>query len=220
MGNIRNQISILGDSISTFQDFTPPGGVYYGPTFGSVTGVFTPEDTWWMKVIHALDGDLLVNNSWSGSTVTASGMLGACSPSRIRKLARDGVLPDIILIYTGLNDVSRYVPIEEFHQDYTSMLAQIRQAYPKAQVLCGTLIAGYLGDTPFEKLPFSAQRRRAYNETIRNAAQQTHCQLIDLAPFEQGYSSMDGLHPNGVGMEQLADFWLSAMGLNPEKKPD
>ena len=108
MANTQKLISVLGDSISTFDGYTPPGGVYYGPSFGSITGVYTPEDTWWMQVIRALDGALLANNSWSGSTVSMVGSLPACSPSRIRKLAAEGMTPDHILILAGLNDVNIY----------------------------------------------------------------------------------------------------------------
>ena len=92
-------ISVLGDSISTFQDYTPPSGVYYAPTFGSVTGVGSAADCWWMQVIQALGGQLLCNDSWSGSTVSIQcGAMPACSPSRILRLCRDGLVPDLVLI--------------------------------------------------------------------------------------------------------------------------
>ena len=70
MKTIPLRFSVLGDSISTFDGISPPGGVYYGPSFGDITGVRSPEDPWWMKVIRAMGGQLLANNSWSGSTVT------------------------------------------------------------------------------------------------------------------------------------------------------
>ena len=37
----QKYFSLLGDSISTFQDVTPPGGVYYAPAFGAITGTIT-----------------------------------------------------------------------------------------------------------------------------------------------------------------------------------
>ena len=32
--------------------------------------------------------------------------------------------------------------------------------------------------------------------------------LADIARLDRRYPSMDGLHPNGEGMKQLARFWL------------
>lgn len=210
-----NLISVLGDSISTFQGYTPPSGVYYAPTFGSVTGVGSAADCWWMKVIHALGGALLCNDSWSGSTVSVQGgAIPACSPSRIRRLSRDGLTPDQVLIYTGLNDVERRVPPEVFGADYRSMLRCLAETYPKARVTCGTLLAGYLGDSPFRQFAYFQARLEEYNQTIRAAAAAQGYAVADMAALGKEYASMDGLHPNGQGMEQLAALWLESVGLS------
>lgn len=214
MADSMKRFSILGDSISTFDGYTPPGGVYYGPSFGEITGVHSAEDTWWMKVIRALGGELLANNSWSGSTVASVGALAACSLSRIRKLAVDGVTPDHVLVFSGLNDVNQYVSPEVFAADYEKMLRQIREAYPRAAVTCGTLITGYLSNTPFTRsLALFRERLFPYNEGIRAAAAAAGCQVADLARLEESYPAMDGLHPNGAGMAQLATLWLRSLDL-------
>lgn len=212
VADTHKNFSLLGDSISTFQGFTPPGGVYYGPSFGSITGVYSVEDTWWMQVIRALGGQLLANNSWSGSAVSSAGSMSACSSSRIRKLAADGVTPDHVLVFSGLNDVNQYVPEGRFGADYELMLRRIREAYPQAAVTCGTLITGYLSNTPFHRqlTPFR-ERLIPYNAAIRRAAAAAGCQVADLARLDGRYPSMDGLHPNGEGMAQLAQLWLDAM---------
>lgn len=207
-------ISVLGDSISTFQDYTPPSGVYYAPTFGSVTGVGSAADCWWMQVIQALGGQLLCNDSWSGSTVSIQGgAMPACSPSRIRRLSKDGLTPNQILIYTGLNDVERHVPPEVFGADYHSMLRRIQESYPEAQVTCGTLLAGYLGDSPFRQFAYFRARLEEYNQAIRAAAAAHGYQVADMAALGKEYASMDGLHPNGQGMAQLAALWLESLEL-------
>ena len=203
--------SVLGDSISTFQGFTPPGGVYYAPSSGPVTGVSDVEDTWWMQVIRARGGVLLANNSWSGSTVAESGNLGAASLSRIRKLGPDGVRPDVVMIFTGLNDVGRYVPPEVFRSDYEKMLRRITELYPGAQVRCGTLTVGYIERPLFPRLSYFGQRLEEYNEAIRDAVSAAGAKLADLAALEESYESMDGLHPSGVGMKQVAGMWLRCL---------
>ena len=213
MAHSKKPISVLGDSISTFDGFTPPGGVYYGPSFGEITGVYSAEDTWWMQVIRALGGELLANNSWSGSTVSADGPLSACSPSRIRRLAVDGVSPAQILILAGLNDINQYIPPASFAADYALMLQRIHEAYPCAEVTCGTLITGYLHNTPFTRsLAIFRERLLPYNEGIRSAAAAIGCQVADLAKSDESYPAMDGLHPNGEGMAQLARLWLKSIG--------
>ena len=207
--------SILGDSVSTFQGYTPPGGVYYAPSSGPVTGVNTVGDTWWMRVIRARGGTLLANNSWSGSTVAESGNLGAASLSRIRKLSADGVSPDVVLVFTGLNDISRYVPLETFREDYETMLRRIRDLFPAAEIRCGTLVAGYIERPLFPKLSHFGKRMEEYNDAIREAAEAAGVRPADLAALngpEDAYESMDGLHPSGRGMEQVAALWLRCLG--------
>lgn len=67
----KKKFSILGDSISTLEGYNPHGyRVFHEGQTCQRTGVSRIENTWWGKVIHALDGELLVNNSWSGSRVT------------------------------------------------------------------------------------------------------------------------------------------------------
>ena len=206
--------SVLGDSVSTFQGYTPPGGVYYAPSSGPVTGVNTVEDTWWMRVIRAKGGTLLANNSWSGSTVAESGNLGAASLSRIRKLSPEGVCPDVVLVFTGLNDIGRYVPLETFRADYETMLRRIRDLSPAAGIWCGTLVAGYIERPLFPKLSHFGKRLEEYNNAIREAAAAAGVRLADLAALngpEDAYESMDGLHPSGTGMEQVAALWLRCL---------
>jgi len=207
-------ISVLGDSISTFDGISPPGGVYYGPSFGDITGVHTPEDTWWMQVIRAMGGTFLANNSWSGSTVSMVGSLPACTLSRIKKLAADGVEPDHILIFAGLNDVAFFAEPAAFAADYGLMLQRIKDTYPQAQVTCGTLVTGYLKDTPFtHQLGHIREKYLPYNQAILETAAQFGYQTADIASFNERFASMDGFHPNGEGMSQLADFWLKSVGL-------
>ena len=67
----EKKFSILGDSISTLQGYSEPDyAAFYDTAHKLKSGVLTPSDTWWGIVIERLDGELLVNNSISGSTVT------------------------------------------------------------------------------------------------------------------------------------------------------
>ena len=66
------------------------------------------EDTWWDKVIGFFGGELLVNNSWSGSRVTklpSSTTLfpSGCSDERTSALHINDVKPDVIIVISRLS---------------------------------------------------------------------------------------------------------------------
>lgn len=42
---------VLGDSISTYEGYTPASVVFYDSYFQRLTGVTSVNDTWWMQVI-------------------------------------------------------------------------------------------------------------------------------------------------------------------------
>ena len=212
MANPKLLFSVLGDSISTFEDCSATDGAYYTRAFSSYTGVTQPEETWWMQVIQKLGGTLLANDSWSGSTVSAEGVMPACSSSRVRRLGPGGTAPDHILVYTGLNDVNLYLPPEHFRQDYEIMLNRLKAAYPEAIISCGTLAMGYLDQPPFSPPLYFKKRAQEYNDLIREAVQAAGCTLVDLAASGEDYPTVDGLHPNKRGMARLAALWLAAMG--------
>ena len=105
-------ISIMGDSISTFESFNPDGYcVFYDAQMQYVNGLTSVNDTWWAQVIQALHGELCVNNSYSGSKVSGESFPSACSAERCGSLHTPQVSPDIILIYMGFNDFGNGVPI-------------------------------------------------------------------------------------------------------------
>ena len=202
--------SVLGDSISTFRGYTPAGGVFYGPENGGYTGIHTVEDTWWMRVIRGRNGQLLANDSWSGSTVSEEGPSPAVSPSRIRRLGREREAPDNILIFTGLNDWALYINVSHFEAEYRRMLRALREQWPHAVLHCGTFPGGHFPANP--GVPsMGAIRREGYNEAIRSAAREPGCRLADLAASGRTYETLDGIHPSGRGMEELAALWLECL---------
>lgn len=105
MAGDMKRFSVLGDSISTFEGCNPEGfDVFYENERRDATGVRLVEDTWWAQVIEQCDGELLCNGSFSGSMVEGAGFPAANSAERIAALAKDGVAPDEILVFIGIND--------------------------------------------------------------------------------------------------------------------
>ena len=70
-----NNILIFGDSYSTYEGYIPDGYATYYPSLD----VLTVDETWWMRYIKKINGNLIQNNSWSGSTICYTGYNGDCS---------------------------------------------------------------------------------------------------------------------------------------------
>lgn len=98
-------VSVMGDSMSTFEGYIPEGwNVFYTGENLEFTGVTTVEDTWWMQVIKGMGGEFLANASWSGSCVEGVGYPAGESRMRTNALQKNGVHPDAVLIFMGIND--------------------------------------------------------------------------------------------------------------------
>ena len=206
----RPYFSVVGDSISTFQAYSTVGAEHYAPDLAGASGVASVEDTWWMQVIRTLGGVYLSNISISGNTICTEGKMGGFPPQRLRQLTAEGKTPDHILLYAGLNDVMFYIPPAVFQAEYLQLLTNLKQAYPKAQVHCGTLILGEIPGT-VNSLRGIIQRAEPYNAIIRQAVAETGYHLVDLAALRGRYHALDAFHPNRDGMAQLAKLWLRAM---------
>ena len=208
---MKRLFSVYGDSISTFEGVTPDGwSIFYTGEQREATGVQTPADTWWMQVIRTLGGAYLSNISISGNTICTEGKMGGFPPRRLRQLTAEGKTPDHILLYAGLNDVMFYIPPAVFQAEYLQLLTNLKQAYPKAQVHCGTLILGEIPGT-VNSLQGIIQRAEPYNAIIRQAVAETGYHLVDLAALKKRYHALDAFHPDRNGMAQLAQLWLRAM---------
>lgn len=97
--------SIMGDSISTYEGCNPEGfDVFYEGERKDATGVRSVSDTWWARVIDHFGGRLLSNGSFSGSMVEGAGFPAGESRRRVDALAADGRMPDVIMVFMGIND--------------------------------------------------------------------------------------------------------------------
>ena len=104
----------MGDSYSTFEGYIPEGyPYYYNPEDGN-TDVRNVNETWWHKIISETKSDLILNNSWSGSTIGYTGYYGSdCSQTssfifRFRELLKNNFFIDndinTIFVFGGTND--------------------------------------------------------------------------------------------------------------------
>lgn len=227
----NKQFSILGDSISTLAGYNPRGyKVFYGGEKSEQSGVKVMNDTWWGKVIDYFGGELLVNNSWSGSRVTKLPSNEAlfpsgCSDERTSSLHIGNIKPDVIIVYLGTNDWAFGVKTgndtrilgeddnELFLWAYERMLRKLRNNYPDSEIWCCTLCETYVSARPNFKFPhkYAGIHIEEFNEIIRDVVRCNGCRLVDLYSYKMAYDSIDGSHPNNEGMNTIATMIINSM---------
>lgn len=212
------KISILGDSISTFNGYIPNGQ----PTYYPKPGMTNVEYTWWKKFMDATGTKLLKNDSWSGSTVTTNaGEPGAGCGVRATTLGN----PEIIIVYMGINDYGNNVDIgsydfktipsdtTKFKEAYALMLYKIQANSPNSQVFCCTLppTGGYPN---FPHQTGKGFLLKDFNDAIRDCCQYFGCEIIDLSSSGITYNNYkiyygengdSTTHPNQLGMNLIAN---------------
>lgn len=225
------QFSILGDSISTLDGYNPQGYkvFYYGDNCKK-SNIEEYKDTWWGEVLEFFGGELLVNNSWSGSRVTKLPnqeelFPSGCSNERTSMLHINSIKPDVIIVNLGTNDwafgaktgkeTHNFLDVmsEYFEIAYEVMLNKIKLNYPKSEVWCCTLSETFISNKPEFVFPnnYGGIYIEEYNETIRRVAKHQDCKLIDLYNMKMPYDSIDGIHPNKKGMQNIAAAVCYAM---------
>ncbi len=218
-------LSILGDSISTFDGWIPGECTVFYPRDGEVTDV---SETWWMQLLEETGMELCSNNSSAGSTCTGDSLCAeepsyGCSGGRISLLmGQQGKMPDIIVVYMGINDLLKGVPLGEndgtqlveegvvdnFSDAYSLILDKLASDYPISQVYCCSLtpVGEWGTDQPF--VVFKNHRgftAADYSERIRIIAENKGVSVIDLDDCGIMIDNLhemtsDGVHLTPAGM--------------------
>lgn len=223
-------ISILGDSISTFQGYIPAGYYDFFPGNGLVSDV---NDTWWRRVLDDTGWTLYVNGSSSGaacvgdSTGTADPQCG-CNEFRTGALYGPGnTAPDVIIVYMGTNDLLQSIPMGDndgtrqvaegqvaaFSDAYTLMIDKLLAKYPSSRIYCCTItqIGDYGTSTPYVEFVNGENLTAAdYSARIRQIAANKNLPVIDLydcgiAVDNLHNTTADGVHPTPDGMKYIAE---------------
>ncbi|MCM1199614.1 MAG: GDSL-type esterase/lipase family protein [Bacteroides fragilis] len=232
------KVSILGDSISTFDGWIPEGYACFFPMDGEVPDV---EQTWWKMALKDMEMELCVNGSSSGSTCTgdsssAYDFQSGCSECRVGSLiGSNGAFPDVIIVYMGTNDFLKAVPIgdndgtraveegviETFSDAYCMILDKLTAYYPGAEIYCCNLPP--IGDwgpengSAFVTFVNGQELSSAdYGKQIEIIAAAKGCKVIDLQNCGITIENMenyvtDGVHMNPKGMELVRDAVEAAL---------
>ncbi len=228
-------ISILGDSISTYEGYIPAADgfnlehVARYPQSNLLTDV---NETWWMQVVTKLNAKLGVNESWRSTEIgniydveVNSGYEGtkACMASltRIQNLGSNGT-PDIILFYGGTNDITQRRIVGDFstetaplHVDLTSVkwdtvaeayvTAIMRMQYYYPDAQIIAMLPTYTSNNTNSVI-------EKYNTVFANICKHYKIPYIDLRNCGITTSHLpDGTHPNAEGMDYITNAVLNAM---------
>lgn len=209
--------SILGDSISTFKGYIPEGYDCFFPLDGySVTKV---EQTWWRLFMEKTGYELLMNDSYSGSRISKTGVEHEHS-SAFMENRRIDILPpsDVLIVFGGTNDFGQeqcQATLKRFTKAYTILVRKLMEkGIFKDIYFC----------TPLTRTDFTKTQKndRGWTQedlarTVKECVQKRqdgHLHVIDLAalPIKQGDGLLeDNLHPTISGMEMLAETIARSM---------
>lgn len=199
-------VFILGDSYSTFKGYIPEEhDAYYDNTGRPETDVNRVDQTWWYRVIKVTNSHLVLNHSWSGTTICNTGYAGSDVPHsfirRLDRLAAEGYFVenqiDTVLVMGGQNDDWSGVPIGELKtQDWTAddllqygpalcyLMYRLKMVLPKARII-------FIINSEMSDVIMDYQKKAA--------------EIYDIEYFQlEAIHKMNG-HPTIQGMNQIAE---------------
>lgn len=199
-------VLILGDSYSTFEGSIPDGFAIYYCKNKDGFGINSPADTWWGMLFSKVKANLVLNSSWSGTTICNTGYNGEDYSdksfiARFDKLVADGFFEknkiDTMILFGGTNDCWAYSPIGEkkmenwtkedlysFKPAFCYLIKRIREVLPDVKLL-SILNTGFLP---------------AFNDAIVSLSEELCVDTLVLKNIQK----LEG-HPNKKGMEQICE---------------
>ena len=233
------KLSILGDSISTFDGYIPTDYNIFYPGSGDIS---TVEKTWWWQVMNATGMELNANASSSNTTITGdsldtTGSAPGCSTKRMIDLTPgdDGPAPDILIVFMGTNDFLRSVELGTFTEPspqdegvvnnfcdaYELMIQKLNALYPNAEIYFCTLLETNAGDVDEYPQSYPATNKNGntigdFNAEIATIASAYSYPVIDVHNCGITYESLDQytsdvVHPNTEGAKLIAEYVTNAL---------
>ena len=203
LGNVL----ILGDSYSTFEGHIPEGyAPHYGKNLHPECGIKKVSETWWQRLIDKTESRLILNSSWSGTTVSHTGYnksdcIDRSFAARLDRLIEEGFFEknsiDTVLVFGGTNDNWAGSPIGElmytewttqdlysFKPAFCYVLNRLREAVPTARVI--SIV--------------NTELKAEVVDGMLKACEHYGVQCLSLCDIEK----VNG-HPTAKGMEQICE---------------
>lgn len=205
-----NRFMIFGDSYSTHLDYIPEGYAHYycdeGRAPDQPVTKMQMQQTWWGQMMERTDATLVLNDSWSGSTIGYTGYEGDCSTSssfiyRYRKLVENGFFAknhvDTIFVFGGTNDSWAGAPLGvEKYADFDEN--ELFNVLPAICYFMTTLKK----DHPNTRVVFigNCDIKQEIIDCMINASERLGVEFVALHDIDK----ISG-HPTVLGMTQICD---------------
>ena len=213
-----NNFAIFGDSYSTHRDCIPNGYASYYYTEGRSSEEphtkMLPDQTWWGRLIEITNSNLLLNDSWSGSTIGYTGYSGDCSTTssfiyRYEKLFESGFFAankiDTVFVFGGTNDSWSNAPLG----------AEQYSDWKREDLFCVLPAICYFmnelkHDLPNSNIVFIANCdiKPEIVACMRNAALRIGVEFVELNSIDK----IDG-HPTLLGMQQICEQIMKTLNI-------
>ncbi len=206
-GAQNKKVAVLGDSYSTFEGAIPKGNAiwYFKRNNPNQTDVNRVEQTWWAQLIERKGWELLMNNSFSGSTICNTGYNKEDYSDRsfTKRMDNLGGNPDIIFIFGATNDSWAHAPIGEFKYENITK-DDLWSFRPAMAYMLDWMTKHYVKSDIYFLLNDGLSKE--VTESSKLICQHYGVKCIEL----KGIHKMAG-HPSIKGMQQIADQIEQAM---------
>lgn len=199
-------VFIIGDSYSTFEGYVPEGYfLWYSNTPKPETDVTKVSETWWWQLIEETGSNLVLNNSWSGSTICNTCREGynikSSFISRFDELANNGFLDknqiDTVFVFGATNDSCIDSPIGELmfegwnEENLLSVLPAVCYLFNRIKTVIPNAKITNIANTDLKEIITDGMKKAAEHFGVK------HLQLENL-------SKQYG-HPDIKGMIQIKE---------------
>lgn len=202
---MSKNIFIMGDSYSTFGGYIPEGyACYYGIGRENVAQVSEMGKTWWGLLAKEMDYNVVMNDSYSGSTVCTSVRDGqpitAAFVKRLDKYIEEGFFEknpiDTFFVFGGTNDNWLGRPMGE----------TLYEGWNEENLKCILPAFCYLLDRLTKQknigrvvVIFNTALKPVLVDGVKEACERLGADYIQLSNIEKDFG-----HPNETGMAQIA----------------
>lgn len=204
--NHYKTFSILGDSYSTFKDYTDPlnNTQWYPPsdsaTQGSENDVEDVENTWWHLFANDYKSLLIQNNSYSGSCISydsyGTGTVDGKNFSFVKR-CENLKKAELIIIEGGTNDAWSNVPLGEYK--YSNWVESDFETFRPA---CSYVLDYIKRNNIGAKIIFVLNNglKSSITESIKNICNYYNVDVLELSNIKKNNN-----HPNIEGMKQIKE---------------
>ena len=238
-------LSILGASMSTYAGISNDANA--NATIGSNKVYYTAgkhgvyaNDTWWMQAANDLGLQLLVNNSWSGSSLLyeRNGTVGAYVDRCVQLHNKAGENPDIIAIQMGTNDFQYYkdtlgtadidyAALIKANADGTYTYATPVTSLEAAAIVLHKISVRYPGAEVYylnisQRIDGTDELIRSFNAELKQVVEHFGAHIVDIygsAITMEKFDTYIGdgkVHPNCLGMDAYTEAFKKALIANTD----